>query len=287
MINHSNQLNKPTKPAKKRRFDKSAILAGSFAILTLAVLAGLIFYGVKNDYIYIHKSADVTSVPVTSQLPASPSADGPYDVAGLPPLYNRYYPLPKKVYADVADDLKDIGGGERLQTQAADAFLAMQQAAAEDGVELTPVSGYRSADYQTQNFADGVSRNQNGGANASEAVHNTELYYAIPGTSEHEAGLAVDIGFVHESFAGTAGYNWLQQNGTTYGFIYRYPQDGTAVTHIAWEPWHYRFVGANHARHMQALEIATLEEYIAHMSGLSVEALEEQGALVPLPERHG
>lgn len=92
-------------------------------------------------------------------------------------------------------------------------------------------------------------------------------YVQKPGSSEHHTGLAVDLGlFFEESgasadFDGTGEYAWFYENCHKYGFILRYPQDKEDITGIAYEPWHFRYVGKKHAKYMMKNGLC-LEEYI-------------------------
>ena len=90
---------------------------------------------------------------------------------------------------------------------------------------------------------------------------------AVPGTSEHQLGLAVDLVDNHnwsldESQASMPAQQWLIKHSWEYGFILRYPGDKGELTGIIYEPWHYRYVGKEAARviHQQGL---CLEEYLA------------------------
>ena len=70
-----------------------------------------------------------------------------------------------------------------------------------------------------------------------------------------------------DSFENTPAFAWLQENCVRFGFIMRYAADTFDITHINYEPWHYRYVGANHAEAIEEKDI-TLEEYIAlHQMG--------------------
>lgn len=188
--------------------------------------------------------------------PVLPAATGPYDVEGLPLLFNYENPIPESYQMN----LTDVGYGQQMDAQAAQAFLDMQAAAAEEGVELTPVSGYRSNETQTNNYNAAIQRYLAQGIDEQEAIRLTQRYYAIPGTSEHEAGLAMDINLIEDSFDQTPAFAWLQQHANEYGFLFRYRAETEEITHIAYEPWHYRFVGANHAAEIEKLGL-TLEEY--------------------------
>ena len=84
---------------------------------------------------------------------------------------------------------------------------------------------------------------------------------ALPGTSEHELGLAVDINADNVNSTGQEVYDWLLQNAWRYGFIQRYPADKTDITGISNEPWHYRYVGLEAAEEITQQGIC-LEEYL-------------------------
>ena len=98
---------------------------------------------------------------------------------------------------------------------------------------------------------------------------------AVPGHSEHECGLAVDI--IDSASAGWGdpliakqeempAQKWLMEHCQDYGFILRYPKDKEDVTEIIYEPWHYRYVGEEHAKEIMKSGLC-LEEYIEHLKG--------------------
>ena len=97
-----------------------------------------------------------------------------------------------------------------------------------------------------------------------DTVHDAQQmaldYVAVPGTSEHELGIAADI----NSQDGNTDWNvyaWLKDNAHNYGFILRYPEGKEDITGIDYEPWHYRYVGEEAAREIYERQI-TLEEYL-------------------------
>ena len=89
----------------------------------------------------------------------------------------------------------------------------------------------------------------------------TAQYIAVPGTSEHSLGLAVDLNSLEESFEQTAQFKWLIEHCAEYGFILRYPKDKEDITGISYEPWHYRYVGEDHAAKIMEQGLC-LEEYV-------------------------
>ena len=84
---------------------------------------------------------------------------------------------------------------------------------------------------------------------------------ALPGSSEHHTGLAVDFNVTSQSFENSKTFKWLKENAENYGFIMRYPSDKMDITGgIIYEPWHWRFVGINIAKEMKSLGMC-YEEY--------------------------
>jgi D-alanyl-D-alanine carboxypeptidase len=137
-----------------------------------------------------------------------------------------------------------------LRSEAADAVVAMFGAASQEaGLALASNSAYRSFGAQ-QNIYDG----------------DDELT-ARPGFSEHQTGLAIDIGpesgacVLDVCFADTPEGQWLRDNAHRFGFILRYPADKQAVTGYQFEPWHFRYVGPELAAEMRKQGITTLEEF--------------------------
>ena len=88
---------------------------------------------------------------------------------------------------------------------------------------------------------------------------------ALPGTSEYETGLALDIVAADRSRNEEA-YRWLFDHAWEYGFALRYPAGKTGTTGIEYEPWHYRYVGEGPAREMREQGLC-LEEYLAQKAG--------------------
>ena len=130
-----------------------------------------------------------------------------------------------------------------------------------EGIILTPVSGYRTYDRQKINFENRIAVYQNQGYSKAKATDLAAQVILPPGTSEHNAGLAMDIVSLETSFENTAAFRWLCENAADYGFIMRYPKDKTDITKITYEPWHWRFVGIEMAKDIKSSG-KTLEEYL-------------------------
>lgn len=177
-------------------------------------------------------------------------------------IINSDYCLPEGYVPPVLEEIvKD--SGVTLDGRAAPYYRAMYDAALEDGITLTPVSGYRSYSRQKKNFEDRITSNISEGMDKKEATVEAARVIMLPGASEHNAGLAVDICSLSESFENCEEFEWLQEHAAEYGFILRYPKDEEKqeITKVVYEPWHYRYVGREAAYEITSRGI-TLEEYL-------------------------
>lgn len=175
-------------------------------------------------------------------------------------------------------------GGKSIELEAttANAVKAMIDAMKKDGItNVTVTSGYRTYRYQKTLFDRYCAEEKAAHPSWSDAQVSdfVATYSAYPGTSEHQTGLCVDL-FTSEmaglwnygsetpgnpydkGFAETEAYEWLKAHAHEYGFILRFPEDKTHITGYSYESWHYRYVGAEHAKKIKDAG-ATLEEYIA------------------------
>ena len=126
------------------------------------------------------------------------------------------------------------------------------------GRTIVPVSGWRSRAEQQAIWDD---------TRAREGDAFTRQYVALPGCSEHQTGLALDIvaaGYqiLDEEQEDTAEQKWLMENSWKYGFILRYPSEKSDITGIGYEPWHYRYVGKAAAADIYRTGVC-LEEYLS------------------------
>lgn len=127
-------------------------------------------------------------------------------------------------------------------------FTEMVQAAREDGIENFIInSGYR-------NFAE-----------QDELYREMGAAFAMPpGSSEHNLGLALDVGSTEMKMNIAPEGKWIEEHAWNYGFVLRYPEDKTEITGIQYEPWHIRYVGLPHSAIMQEKNFV-LEEYLAYL----------------------
>lgn len=144
-----------------------------------------------------------------------------------------------------------------LREAAAKALELMFSEGKKNGIDLFAVSGYRSYDRQVAVFNAEVSKY--GEEKAVQAV-------AIPGSSEHQTGLSMDLSSqsanfeLSEEFGETVEGKWIAENAHRYGFILRYPKGKEGITGYKYEPWHFRYVGKEAAAIIYEKQL-TLEEY--------------------------
>jgi len=176
---------------------------------------------------------------------------------------------------DYTPELVDIPSHLRsnsMQVDAScyDALVAMLEACNAECPRACVVSAYRTHDYQTRLYNNKVARVQAQGYSYEDALVEAAKVVAIPGTSEHQLGLAVDIvdtrsWSLTEIQETLPAQQWLMAHSWEYGFILRYPTDKTAVTGIIYEPWHYRYVGTELAKELYDAGL-TLEEYLQNLT---------------------
>ena len=188
-------------------------------------------------------------------------------------LVNHTQSLPEGYTVTTKECGSSTAVNRTLQTEAADAFLAMQAAAAKDGVTLWMQSGYRSADYQAGLYERKVQQFLDQGLSRADAEAQAATIVNPPGHSEHSTGLAADLSCpehtgLDEGFENTEAFRWLCAHAVQYGFILRYPKAAEAVTEITYEPWHWRYVGPENAALIHASGLC-LEDAVAVLQRLA------------------
>lgn len=193
------------------------------------------------------------TVPVSTTLPTetAPATEPPAlaDAWALI-LVSSQNPLPDSFQEP---DLSTLTNGLEVDSRIYSALTDMLDAAQEAGLSPVVCSAYRSRQIQETLFSDKVQEYLDEGLPQTEAEAQAGTWVAVPGTSEHETGLALDIvdmdyQLLDSGQANTPTQKWLFQHAWEYGFILRYPEDKTALTGIDYEPWHYRYVGKEAAK---------------------------------------
>ncbi|MBQ3547093.1 MAG: M15 family metallopeptidase [Clostridia bacterium] len=138
---------------------------------------------------------------------------------------------------------------------------AMMDAARADGVDIGIISAWRDYGTQVTLYEAQIKKWLDKGYSQADAEKEAASRVAVPGTSEHHTGLAVDFNTTQQSFENTKAFKWLKENAENYGFIMRYEKEKMDITGgIIYEPWHWRFVGINIAKEMNDLGYC-YEEY--------------------------
>ena len=163
-------------------------------------------------------------------------------------------------------DLVQLNNGQSVDRRIYDDLIAMLQSAKSEGLNPLICSSYRTNEKQEQLYQNKVSEYLSQGYSKVEASDKAAFWVARPGTSEHQLGLAVDIVStknqrLDRSQENTVEQRWLIQNSWKYGFVLRYPTNKNSITGVGYEPWHYRYVGKEHAKKINELGVC-LEEYV-------------------------
>ena len=165
-----------------------------------------------------------------------------------------------------APSLTKITDDYSVDSRIADDTKKMFQDAADDGMSLNIISAYRDYETLKESFNNEMLNWIYQGEAPLDAYDKTKQSVALPGSSEHATGLAMDI--TSSDYQGaddeeesTDEVKWLKANCANYGYILRYPTDKSDVTGIVYEPWHFRYVGKTAAKEIMKQGI-TLEEYL-------------------------
>lgn len=212
---------------------------------------------------------DETPVTVGAVDPDPKTAEGIKALLNDPLLIlvNRDH----KVSSDYAGyDLVSYNSDHKMNRVAAEALKKFIAAGRTEGYNYILYSGYRTYTRQYNNYYNKIAYWKNQGKSEEEALRLTNQYYAPPGASEHQTGLAADVcipkivneyACLHEDYAFTDEFKWFSTHAHEYGFILRYRLGDEDITGYSYEPWHYRYVGVEVATEIYKRDI-TFEEYI-------------------------
>lgn len=167
-------------------------------------------------------------------------------------------------------ELAEVVEGKFVDARIMPELSQMLEDAVGDGMQMYILSAYRDYESQWEVFNTTMVDWINQGKSPLEAYEETKKSVAVPGTSEHASGLALDIvstkyGELDDKQAETEEAKWLAENCWKYGFILRYPPEKSEITGIVFEPWHYRYVGKEAAKEIKEKDV-TLEEYLSGQS---------------------
>lgn len=192
-----------------------------------------------------------------------PATEMDLDPSSITVFVNKEHALPKDykpaelVIPNIYFDLTYYDERTMMRPEAAAAIEKLFTAAKNAGYQLCGVSGYRSYTRQKKIFTENI---------LTKGKAHTLQYSAVPGTSEHQTGLAMDLSCaslkfdLSSTFAKTPEGIWLADNAYRFGFTIRYPEGKADITGYAYEPWHIRYVGKGLAKYLYDNDL-TLDEY--------------------------
>lgn len=188
----------------------------------------------KITYTATDKSGNKTNIVRTVVV-----RDNPFTYIDGILIVNKKYSLP----SDYNPGLQDV---------TKDAFNRLATAAKNSGYNIPLVSGFRSYETQVRIYNNYVS---------IYGQTETDTFSARPGHSEHQTGLAMDVGKIDDDYGNTNEGIWLAENAHKYGFIIRYPKGKESITGYKYEPWHIRYLGEDLATKVYTSGLC-LEEYL-------------------------
>lgn len=219
---------------------------------------------------------DTEKLPAATQIPAASSTPNPTPtvaptVTPTPAITDKWNSILVNPWNPIPDDftveLKNIENGHSVDARIAIYLEKMLADARAEGLSPMICSSYRTNEKQETLYTNKVKQYLSQGYSQEDAESEAGKWVAVPGTSEHQTGLAVDIvsssyQILDQKQEETAEQKWLMENSYKYGFILRYPNDKREITGIYYEPWHYRYVGHKIAKEIHEKNIC-YEEYLA------------------------
>jgi D-alanyl-D-alanine carboxypeptidase len=244
------------KPNKKSRL--SAVL-----LLVLAIVSILLLVFIVSERGSAPKSKKPQAHKVAKEKPQGfdKTQFSTTDPSSLWIVVNKPHPLNPQNFTP--SDLASVDG-QQVSSKMTAQLTAMIADAKNQGILLRTISGYRSYSYQASLYNSYVK---------SDGQAQADTYSARPGHSEHQTGLAVDMGGAHgcdvqQCFGKTPEGIWLANHASKYGFIVRYTESNQGVTGYQAEPWHLRFIGVELVNEMNKQRLSTLEEFFGITGGV-------------------
>ncbi|MBR4759442.1 MAG: M15 family metallopeptidase [Lachnospiraceae bacterium] len=233
---------------KYKRVRRKAVTVIAIELLTLVCIALAVLLTGGHS---VASQGSVTTAGADAYI--TTSAHSPWNLV----LVNKWNPIAKRPELE----LTQLSNGQRVDSRIYPDLQAMFDDARAQGVYPIVREGYRTYDEQKATYDAKVKAIQREGHLKKTAQQMAAQWVAIPGTSEHELGLAVDINADGQQSVNDEVYQWLAENAWKYGFILRYPVEKSEITGIDYEPWHYRYVGKEAAKTIYE-EGLILEEYL-------------------------
>ncbi len=223
---------------------KKLIVVGVLSLLIMMGVLYLLLGNPKKEVIEPAPSIEPTIEPTIAPTPEPTPTPVVIDIDSDASI-NKVVNKERLVLDTYVPELTEVEGGKQLRPEAAQAYNEMVEAAKAEGVNLVVISAYRSYKEQRSLWFTYEEKYGRKYANRMDAT---------PGASEHQLGLALDLGSsdgkckLYECFKNTATGKWLYDNAYKYGFILRYPEGKESITGVMYTPWHYRYIGKDEAK---------------------------------------
>lgn len=260
----------------KRRLRPGAVIAIVAIVCVIAIGAVLWVFRPLWQPSSSGQSSSASSSDLSSSSQGSSSGSMASSTVSSKPPATGYLMLVNKTHSTPSDYNPQLAtipnkyfltdNDHHLEATAATYLEKMIDDAKSDGISLSIVSAYRSKEKQQSLFQNNVNSYLQTGKTQSQAEAETAQTVAPPGYSEHQTGLAADLGYngrsyLDSSYEKTPAFTWLMTHCADYGFILRYSKDKVDVTKYDYEPWHYRYVGVENAKAIMSSG-QCLEEYL-------------------------
>lgn len=242
----------------KRMINKGIIRV--IVILVLIIIATTLFkitlkYVIKEKKVKTITTQETSSIPeIQEEIPQDKKEEKDWRLL----LVNKENKVPDDYNPELANIEEDLF----FDVRAVDELKQMLVDMKEDGVTgIWIQSSYRTIERQEKLFQNKVKEYRKQGYSEEEAEKLAQTIVQKPENSEHNIALSVDFNYVNEEFDKTKAFQWLEENAMNYGFILRYPKDKIEITGVNYEPWHWRYVGKEHAKEIKKQGYC-LEEYV-------------------------
>ena len=279
--NHNRRAEQLMKQKKRTRYILITLSITITAVLVPSII--LLVKNLSND-IEPNNSSELSSSLVNIVPSESPSNESSLNselssaanslpTIGLEPTDKNYIQLSDPLLivvnnnVPISEDYEIIPAfvnNETVDVIIYENLVAMMKAGEKEGCNFWVASGYRTVEEQEILLNRAVQKNIRDGMDRDSALALAGQTIAHAEHSEHHTGLAIDFNDVTSAFANTKEYAWLSEHAQDYGFIQRYKADKAEITGIIEESWHFRYVGVEHAKKMNELDMC-LEEYVVYL----------------------
>lgn len=234
-----------------KRFVLGFICGGIMTLMLLMILKMAVVPDVSESVSSDRSPENAYSIQIVDHQ----SSD---DDSWMLTLVNRWHPISEEQNIS----LTELRNGQAVDSRIYPYLQEMFDDARAEGILPLVYSSYRTTEMQQTLYSNKIAEYEAEGYSHREAEEQAQQWVAVPGTSEHQLGLAIDVTTENSEVQDVSVvYQWMANNSYKYGFILRYPENKTEITGIQHEPWHFRYVGREAAKEIFSQGVC-LEEYL-------------------------